>query len=178
MIRYESIQINIIALSYRWIPYFLSHNIYAKSDPLIRFAQATFPNHDPKMKSNMEALRTEPVAEGETAVSSVQVVSQVLSQNSSNLFLKSVGIKLVPSSKSSSSNESELREQLAAEATAAVQGEIDELRKRSEEAEEKLARTQKEMDEYKKLTEISNKAMEENNALLKRILAINNASST
>ena len=61
---------------------------------------------------------------------------------------------------------------------AAVQGEIDELRKRSEEAEEKLARTQKEMDEYKKLTEISNKAMEENNALLKRILAINNASST
>jgi len=126
----------------------------------------------------MEALRTEPVAEGETAVSSVQVVSQVLSQNSSNLFLKSVGIKPVPSSKSSSSNESELREQLAAEATAAVQGEIDELRKRSEEAEEKLARTQKEMEEYKKLTEINNKAIEENNALLKRILAINNASST
>jgi len=84
----------------------------------------------------------------------------------------------VPSSKSSSSNESELREQLAAKATAAVQGEIDELRKRSEEAEEKLARTQKEMEEYKKLTEINNKAMEENNALLKRILAINNASST
>jgi len=84
----------------------------------------------------------------------------------------------VPSSKSSSSNESELREQLAAEATAVVQGEIDELRKRSEEAEEKLARTQKEMEEYKKLTEINNKAMEENNALLKRILAINNASST
>ena len=126
----------------------------------------------------MEALRTEPVAEGETAVSSVQVVSQVLSQNSSNLFLKSVGIKPVPSSKSSSSNESELREQLAAEATAAVQGEIDELRKRSEEAEEKLARTQKEMEEYKKLTEINTKAMEENNALLKRILAINNGSST
>ncbi|CAD6212498.1 unnamed protein product [Miscanthus lutarioriparius] len=57
-------------------------------------------------------------------------------------------------------------------------GEIDELRKRSEEAEEKLARTQKEMEEYKKLTEINNKAMEENNALLKRILAINNASLT
>lgn len=34
------------------------------------------------------------------------------------------------------------------------------------------------MEEYKKLTEISNKAMEENDALLKRILAINNASST
>ncbi|CAD6235045.1 unnamed protein product [Miscanthus lutarioriparius] len=130
------------------------------------------------VESNVEALRIKPVAEGETAVSSVQVVSQVLSQNSSNLFLKSVCIKPVPSSKSSSSNESELREQLAAEATAAVQGEIDELRKRSEEAEKKLARTQKEMEEYKKLIEISNKAMEENNALLKRILAINNASST
>ncbi|XP_066334494.1 uncharacterized protein [Miscanthus floridulus] len=71
----------------------------------------------------------------------------------------SVGIKPVPSSKSSSSNESELREQLAAEATAAVQGEIDELRKRSEEAEEKIARTQKEMEEYKKLTEINNKLL-------------------
>ena len=82
------------------------------------------------------------------------------------------------SSKSSSSNESELREELAAEAKAAVQGEIDDLKKRSEEAEEKLARTQKEMEEYKKLTEINTKAMEENNALLKRILAINNGSST
>jgi len=68
----------------------------------------------------MEALRAEPVAEGETAVSSVQVVSQVLSQNSSNHFLKSVGIKPVASSKSSSSNESELREELAAKAKAAV----------------------------------------------------------
>ena len=126
----------------------------------------------------MAALRTEPVAEGETVVSSVRVVSQVLSQNSSNLFLKSVGIKPVPSSKSSSSNESELREELAAEAKAAVQGEIDDLKKRSEEAEEKPARTQKEMEEYKKLTEINTKAMEENNALLKRILAINNGSST
>jgi molecular chaperone GrpE (heat shock protein) len=84
----------------------------------------------------------------------------------------------VPSSKSSSSNESELREQLATEATTVVQGEIDELRKRSEEAEEKQARTQKEMEEYKKLTDINNKAMEDNNAPLKRILAINNASST
>ena len=84
----------------------------------------------------------------------------------------------VPSSKSSSSNESELREQLATEATTAVQGEIDELSKRSEEAKEKLTRTQKEIEEYKKLTEINNKTMEENNALLKRILAINNASLT
>jgi predicted nuclease with TOPRIM domain len=123
----------------------------------------------------MEALRIEPVGEGETEVSSVQVVSQVLSKNSSNVFLKSVGIKSAPSSRSSASNESELREQLAAEAKAAVQGELDDLKKRSEEAKERPARTQKEM---KKLTEKSNKAMEENNALLKRILSINNASLT
>jgi hypothetical protein len=71
----------------------------------------------------------------------------VLSQNSSHIFLKSVGIKPVASSKSSSSNESELLEQLTAEATAAVvQGELDDLKKRSEEeAEEKLARTQQEL---------------------------------
>jgi molecular chaperone GrpE (heat shock protein) len=126
----------------------------------------------------MEALRAEPIAEGEPAVSSVQVVTQVLSQKSSHLFLKSVGIKPVASSKSSSSNESELREQLTAEATAAVQGELDDLKKRSEEAEEKLARTQQELEEYKRITEINNKAMEENNALLKRILSLNSGSST
>jgi hypothetical protein len=47
----------------------------------------------------------------------------------------------VSSSKSFTSNESELREQLAAEAKAAVQGELDDLKRRSEEAEERLART-------------------------------------
>lgn len=127
----------------------------------------------------MEALRAQPVAEGETRVSSVQVVSQVLPKNSSNSFLKSVGIKPVGTSQaSSSSNEIELREQLAAEAKAAVQDELEDLKKRSEEAEEKLARTERELEEMKKLTEINTKAMEENNALLKRILSLNNASST
>ncbi|XP_012704541.1 uncharacterized protein LOC101768278 [Setaria italica] len=119
--------------------------------------------------TNMEALRAQPVAEGETRVSSVQVVSQVLPKNSSNSFLKSVGIKPVGTSQaSSSSNEIELREQLAAEAKAAVQDELEDLKKRSEEAEEKLARTERELEEMKKLTEINTKAMEENNALLKR----------
>jgi hypothetical protein len=51
----------------------------------------------------MEALRTEPVFEGEMPASSVQVVSKVLSQNSSNLFLKNVGFQTPPSSKSVSS---------------------------------------------------------------------------
>jgi hypothetical protein len=41
----------------------------------------------------MEALRTEPVSEGEMSASSVQVMSKVLSQNSSNLFLKNVGFQ-------------------------------------------------------------------------------------
>ena len=120
----------------------------------------------------MEALRAEPVGECETKVSSVQVMSQVLSKNSSNVFLKSVGIKPVSSSKASASNESDLREQLATEAKAVVQGELDDLKRRSEEAEEWLARTQTEIEE------MNSKAMEENNALLKCILSINNASST
>ena len=87
-------------------------------------------------------------------------------------------MKQVASSKSSTTNESELREELAAQATAAVQTELDELRKRSEEAEEKLARTEREMEEMKKLAEKNNKAVEENNALLRRILSLNAGSST
>ena len=82
----------------------------------------------------MEALRAQPVPEGDTAVSSVEVISKVLPQNNSNQFLKSVGITTPGSSKSTSTNESELREQLAAEARAAIQYEIDELRRRSEAA--------------------------------------------
>lgn len=128
---------------------------------------------------NMQALRAEPVAEGETPPSSVQVVSKVLSQNSSHHFLKSVGIKTPTSSKSSSSKESELREELAAEAAAAVQVELDELKKKNKEAEEKQARTQMEL-EYKKQTEKNTKELEENNALLKKLLTFhaNAASST
>jgi hypothetical protein len=86
----------------------------------------------------MEALRADPVPEGETGVCSVQVVSQVLPKNSSNHFLKSLGIKPVGSSKASSLNENELREQLAAEARAIVQTELQELKQKSVEAEKKL----------------------------------------
>jgi molecular chaperone GrpE (heat shock protein) len=130
-------------------------------------------------QSDMEALRAQPVAEGETTPSSVELVSKVLSQNSSHLFLKSVGMHTPGTSKSSSSNESELREQLAAEATAAVQGELDQLRKKCEEAEEQQARTQRELDEYKKITEKNTKEMEETNALIKKLLSLQgNASSS
>ena len=127
----------------------------------------------------MEALRSEPVAEGVAPASSVEVVSKVLPQNSSHHFLKSVGIKKPASSKSSSSNESELREQLAAEAAAAVQGELDELKKKSQEAEEQLARTQSELEEYKRQTKKNTKEMEENNLILKKLLSVHgNASSS
>ena len=128
-------------------------------------------------QSNMEALRNESAAEGETGVSSVQVVSQVLPKNSTNIFLKNVGIKRAASSKSSSLTESELRQQLAAEATAAVQGELDDLKKRNEEAEEKLARTQQELEVYKKITETNSKALAENNALLNRMLSLRGSST-
>ena len=95
----------------------------------------------------------------------------MLSNNSSNIFLRSVGIKAVASSEASSSNESELREELAAEARATVQTELEELKKKSEEVEEKLARQQKEMEEMKKMSEITKKALEENNVLIKRLLS-------
>jgi hypothetical protein len=54
----------------------------------------------------MDLLRVEPVADGEIAASSVEVVSKVLLKNSSHIFLKSVGMKTPTSSKSSSSHES------------------------------------------------------------------------
>jgi molecular chaperone GrpE (heat shock protein) len=103
----------------------------------------------------------------------------VLSQNSSNLFLKNVGFQTPPSSKSASSNESQLREQLAAEAMAAVQDELDDLRKKIQDAEEDWARTQKELEEYKKLTEKNIKEMAETNLLLKKLFSLQgNASSS
>jgi molecular chaperone GrpE (heat shock protein) len=127
----------------------------------------------------MEALRAEPVAEGEMPASNVHLVSKVLSQSSSHQFLKSVGIKTSASSKSSSSNQSELWEQLAAEATAAVQGELDQLRNKCEKAEEQHARTQRELEEYKKITEKNSKEMEETNVLIKKLLSLHgNASSS
>jgi len=84
----------------------------------------------------------------------VEVVSKVLSQNSSQNFLKIDGIKTPASSKSSSSIESKLREQLADEVAAVVQGELDELRKKTQEADEELLRTKMELEEYKKKIEL------------------------
>lgn len=114
-------------------------------------------------QSDMEALRAEPVPEGEAAASSVQVLTKVLSNSSSQNFLKNVGIKPVATKKSSSVVENELREQLAAaqQNSTAQQAELEALRKKSEEAEERLARTQQKMEEYKK-------SCDENNELMRR----------
>jgi predicted nucleic acid-binding Zn-ribbon protein len=63
--------------------------------------------------------------------------------------------------------------------TAAVQGELDDLRKKIQDAEEERARTQKELQEYKKLTEKNIKEMAETNLLLKKLFSLQgNASSS
>jgi flagellar motility protein MotE (MotC chaperone) len=59
-----------------------------------------------------------------------------------------------------------------AEARAAVQGEVDELKKKSAEAEERMERQGKELEEYKKLVEKNTKEMEENRVLLRGLLKI------
>jgi molecular chaperone GrpE (heat shock protein) len=111
--------------------------------------------------------------------SSVQVVLKVLSQHSSNQFLMSVGLQTPTSSKSGSSHESELREQVAAEVTTAVQGELDDIRKKIQDAEEERSRTQRELEEYKKITEQNTKEMVETNLLIKKLLSLQgNASSS
>jgi hypothetical protein len=99
------------------------------------------------LQTEMEALRAEPIPEGEMPASNMQVMSKVLSQHNSNQFLKSVGLQTPTSSKSGSSHASELRKQLAAEATTAVQGELDDLRKKIQDAEEERSRTQRELEE-------------------------------
>jgi peptidoglycan hydrolase CwlO-like protein len=69
--------------------------------------------------------------------------------------------------------------QAPAEATATVQGELDDLRKKIQDAEEERARTQKELKEYKKLTEKNIKEMAETNFLLQKLLSLQgNASSS
>ena len=71
-----------------------------------------------------------------------------------------------------SSTERELREQLEAErqAKAALQEQVDALKKKSEIADENLAKTQKRLDE-------TTKTVEENNMLLRRLLTLNGNSS-
>jgi flagellar motility protein MotE (MotC chaperone) len=128
-------------------------------------------------QTEMEAVNQDLKGAGYSTEGSVTAVSTVLSKTSSQLFLKSIGLNTPTSSKSTSTNETELREQLVAEARAAVQGEVDKLKKKSAEAEERVERQEKELKEYKKLVE-KNKEMEENRVLLGGLLKIYAPSST
>ena len=121
-------------------------------------------------QSQMEALKAAPIPDGDEPISSAQIVAQVLNEDSSmsNTFLKNAGLQSRCSSRSVSSTERELREQLEAEwqANAALQEEVDALKKKSEIADENLAKTQKKLDE-------TTKTVEENNMLLRRLLTLN-----
>jgi molecular chaperone GrpE (heat shock protein) len=132
-------------------------------------------------QTEMEALMDDLLQMGEPRSTSVHVVDSVLSQNSSHSsqhFLKNVGIKTPVSNKSATPNENELRDQLAAEARAAVQGELEELKQKSEDADQRLLKTQNELEEYKKLTEQNIKEMEENRILIRQLLRIHGPSSS
>ena len=121
-------------------------------------------------QSQMETLKAAPVPDGEEPISSAQIVAKVLTEDSSmsNTFLKNSGLQSRCSSRSVSLTERELREQLEAErqAKAALQEQVDALKKKSEIADENLAKTQKQLDE-------TTKTVEENNMLLRRLLTLN-----
>jgi molecular chaperone GrpE (heat shock protein) len=90
-------------------------------------------------------------------LASAEVVSKVLSQNSSNTtFLKNAGIA-TPSSKYPSAGEEALHEELAAErqGSAVLHKELEELKKQSEETKEALARTQRQYEELKRNKKIA-----------------------
>ena len=121
-------------------------------------------------QSQMEALKAAPIPDGDEPISSAQIVAQVLNEDSSmsNTFLKNAGLQSRCSSRSVSSTERELREQLEAErqAKAALQEQVDALKMKSEIADENLAKTQKQLDE-------TTKTVEENNMLLWHLLTLN-----
>ncbi|PUZ66858.1 hypothetical protein GQ55_3G377100 [Panicum hallii var. hallii] len=114
----------------------------------------------------METIRAEAVADRQPRLPSAEVVSKILSQNSSNtIFLKNAGIA-TPSSKAPSASEEPLHEELAAErqGSAILHQELEELKKTSAEA---LARTQRQYEELKK-------QQEDSNHLLSQLLTQNN----
>ena len=105
--------------------------------------------------------------------SSAEVVSKVISPDSSNsTFFKNASIG-TRSLKTPSATEQELRQQLAAEKqnAAAIHEEFAHLRKRSEAAKELLARTQQQYEDMKKW-------QEESNLILERILLVNTAGTS
>jgi len=113
----------------------------------------------------METIRAEAVADGQAPLSSAEVVSKVISPNSSNsTFFKNAGLS-TRSLKPPSAAEQVLLEELAVQKQkeASITEEFAEVKKRSEAAEEALLKTQQLYDEMKK-------QQEEDNLVLQRIL--------
>ena len=136
----------------------------------------------------MEALKAEAVPDGEEQMCSAQVVAKVLTEDSSmtNPFLKNAGLQSGCSSRSASSTERDLREQLEAEqqAKAALEEQLATLKKKSEVTEENLAKAQRQLDETTKTAEETQRRLEqtektaqENNIILRRFLSFNGNSS-
>ena len=113
---------------------------------------------------SMETIRAEAVADGQAPLSSAEVVSKVISPDSSNsTFFKNAGLS-TRSLKPPSAVEQGLLEELAAQKQkeAAITVEFAEVRKRSEAAEVALLKTQQ-------LYEDMKKRQEENHLVLQKI---------
>jgi len=101
---------------------------------------------------SLETIWAEAVADGQTPLCSAEVVSKVISPDSSNsTFFKNAGLSTC-SLKPPSAAEQELLEELAAQKQkeAAITEEFAEVRKRSEATEEALLKTQQVYDDMKK----------------------------
>ena len=135
----------------------------------------------------MEALKAA-VVHGEEPMSRAQVVAKVLTEDSSmsNTFMKNASLQSGCSSKSASSTERDLREQLEAErrAKAALEEQLATLKKKSEVTEENLAKAQRQLDETTKTAEETQRRLEqtektaqENNVIIRLFLSFNGDSS-
>ncbi|KAG2629011.1 hypothetical protein PVAP13_3KG315700 [Panicum virgatum] len=116
----------------------------------------------------METIWAKTSADGQAPLSSAEVVSKVISPDSSNsTFFKNAGLS-TRSLKPLSAAEQALLEELAAQKQkeATITEEFAEVRKRSEAAEEALLKIQQ-------LYEDMKKRQEENNLVLQRILQAN-----
>ena len=105
----------------------------------------------------METMRAQTIADGQAPLPSAQVVSKVLSQNSSNsTFLKNAGIS-TPSLKSSLAYEVILRWELDSQkqSSAILHEHLEELKKKTEATEDVLQRTASLSNELKKQEEES-----------------------
>jgi len=120
----------------------------------------------------MEALKAMPPAEGNAVVSSAEVVSKVLPKNSSNIFLKNIGVQPISPTKAPTAKERVLEAQLSAErqGSALLQEEVIVLKQKSQSTDEALEKTRRELEEYKRQVEENKKATEETNALMRWFL--------